>query len=191
MNQPIEDYNDNLFKQEMIDGKIYLMAPPRREHREVQFNLAFIFNDYFKRKKKRCRAIFEDRLNVNERNYFEPDLKILCRENGKTDDIPVIVIEILSKSTHKRDLGVKMKKYAEIGIKEYWIVAWELSLITVYLLNDEQKYEFYDSYAFFLPKDILKEHLNEEEIKAIVKEFSTVTFPDLTVQLADVFDIFE
>ena len=186
MNESIENYSYNSLKEEKIDGKIYLMAPLCREHRETQGNLYYIFNNYFKQSQKKCRAIFEDRLDFINGDYVEPDIKVLCHQNNNSD-IPVIVIEVLSKSTQERDLGVKMKKYAELGIKEYWIVTWELNSIAIYLLSDEKRYEFYKSYALF----VLKDRLSEYEQKEAVKEFSPVSFPELIIQLEDVFDMFE
>ena len=188
MNEQILSYSDKYYKEEKIDGKIYRMAAPCDEHIDVQSNLLTIFNNYFKQNKKNCRARHDSRLDINEDNYLEPDLKILCRENNN-GEIPVIVIEILSKSTRKRDLGVKMKKYAELGIKEYWIVTWELSSIVIYLLNDNKQYDFYKSYAYYSSEDELK-RLDEDELKEAVTEFSPVLFPDIIIRLEDVFDIF-
>jgi len=191
MNEPIQDYFiERKRKKEMIDGKIYLMASPCIEHRDVQGNLNTIFNNYFKQNKKRCRAIIDHQIYINEKNYVEPDVKVLCRENNKNDDIPVIVIEVLSKSTSDMDRIIKMKKYAELGIKEYWIITWEMSLIEIYLLNENKEYEHYKTYAYYSSEQELR-RLDEDELKEVVNEFSPVSFPELTVKLEDVFDIFE
>jgi len=111
------------------------MAPPCRQHREVQYNLTSIFNNYFRQNKKRCISIFEDQLDIDEDGYVLPDVKIYCYNNSK--NIPLMVIEVLSPATRERDLGVKMEKYAKLGIKEYWIVTWETLSIDVYLLSDD------------------------------------------------------
>ena len=191
MNEQAQNYSDRKIKKEKIDGQIYLMATPCREHRDVQYNISNAFNSYFKKNKRRCRAIFDHELYIDESNMLEPDIKILCRES-RNDDIPVIVIEVLSKSTQGRDLGVKMKKYAELGIKEYWIVTWELSTIVIYLLNEDrqnQQYDLYKSYAYYSSESELA-RLDEYELKDAVKEFSPALFPELVIQLEDVFDIF-
>jgi Uma2 family endonuclease len=189
MNEQIENYSDQKLKKEMINGKIYLMASPCGEHRDVQGNLLTIFNDYFKKNKRRCRARIDHELYIDERNTLEPDIKILCRET-RNDDIPVIVIEILSKSTSDRDFGIKMEKYAEIGIKEYWLISWEMATVTIYLLNDDKRYKHYKSYAYITDEKELK-RLDDKELSEIVKKFSPVSFQNLTIQLEDVFYIFE
>ena len=177
--------NGEKYKIEKIDGKIYKMAPPRDEHVNVQANLIYLFTDYFKQNKKPCRAMQGAGLEIDGDNSFEPDLQIKCREKDN-GEIPVIVVEVLSKSTKKRDLGVKMKKYEKLGIREYWIIEWETSSITVYLLDEDGKYELHDVYSVFTEKDKLEEDI----VKEIVTAFSPVSFPELAVKLEDVFDIY-
>ena len=179
----MQDYaNYEKIKEEKIDGKIYLMAAPCNEHRDVQANMLSIFNDYFKKNKKRCVSRFDADLYIDENNYFEPDIMVFCYNTNK--DIPLIVVEVLSKSTRDLDLGKKMKKYAEIGIKEYWIVTWELFTLDIYLLGDDQKYEHYKSYAYVKSEKFTRRH--DEKIE-VVKEFSPVSMPEVTVKLEDVF----
>jgi len=184
MNNLNNEYNDEIFKEEKIDGKIYLMATPCNEHREVQFNIANIFNTYFRQNNKRCLSIFDAKLDMNKNNYFEPDVMVFCYETSKK--IPLIIIEVLSKSTRNIDLGAKMKKYAKLGIKEYWIITWESMSIDIYILTDEKKYAFYKSYAYFAIED-LNHSLSENEKKEVVTEFSPVTIPELKILLEDVF----
>ena len=186
MSEPIKNYSDNYLREEKIDGKIYYMAPPCREHREVQYNITSIFNNYFKQNKKRCISIFEDQLYIDYGGYVIPDIKVYCYDNSK--HIPLIVIEVLSNSTRERDLGVKMEKYAKLGIKEYWIVTWETLSIDIYLLseeNNDSRYKFYKSYAYFA-LDKPNGRSDETETEA-VKEFSPISVPELTVRLEDVF----
>jgi Uma2 family endonuclease len=189
MNEVVEKINDR-HKTEIIDGKIYLMASASGEHINIQDNLNNIFNNYFRQNKRRCRAMNEHEIYINKSNRLKPDVKVLCREKDPNTDIPVIVIEVLSKTTQDRDLGIKMKKYAELGIKEYWIISWELSSIAVYLLSEEKeekRYEHYKSYALVLPEDEIEDKAAGQEF---ADEFSPLSFPELHIKLADVFDIF-
>ena len=190
MNVQKQDFvGDRKIKKEKIDGQIYLMASPSDEHINVQDNLNTIFNNYFKQNKRRCRAMNDAQLYIDEDNFYEPDVKVLCRET-RSDDIPVIAIEVLSKSTRNRDLGLKMKKYAELGIKEYWVVDWKYFSIDVYLLNDSKIYENRKTYVYYLPDEGEFKRLDEEELKEVVSEFSPISFPELVIKLEDVFDIF-
>ncbi|MCL2095276.1 MAG: Uma2 family endonuclease [Oscillospiraceae bacterium] len=183
------NYPDSKFKEEKIDGKIYRMATPCGEHMDIQNNLGYIFTDYFRRHKKPCRSRQDSRINIDEKNYLVPDIQILCRENSN-GEVPVIVIEVLSKSTRKRDYGDKMRKYEKLGIKEYWIIIWEIASLDIFLLNEDKKYEIYNSYALYTEEELKKDtELSDEEKKYIAREFSPVSFPEMIVKLEDVFDI--
>jgi Uma2 family endonuclease len=178
-------------KEEMIDGKIYLMAPPSRWHRRVQGNILYIFTDYFKQNKKKCEAIFETRINTDNKNFFEPDIMVFCYENDREDkeEAPIIVIEVLSKSTRDKDLGIKMKKYAQIGIKEYWIIDYKNLSVDIYFLSVDGKYEQYKSYAYFTAEDFYKngDLMEQTEETEIITEFSPVSVPELNIKLEDLF----
>ena len=185
--EQIFNYSDNIIE-EKINGKIYLMARPNRNHLRVQKNITTIFENYFKKNGKRCEAIIEDELYIDPNNYLVPDVEILCHD--KKDDIPVIVIEVLSKSTREKDLTVKMKKYAEIGVKEYWIVDYVSRSIDIYILSDksEKFYEAVKSYSYFSVEDFSKiKEAREKQEKEIAKEFSPVYFPEIIIPVEDVF----
>jgi Uma2 family endonuclease len=56
-----------------------------------------------------------------------PDLSIYLSSPPEVDDVwsvwvPAIVIEIVSKSSIKRDYEVKPSEYLEFGVDEYWII---------------------------------------------------------------------
>ena len=188
MSEPVRSFIiENKRMVEMIDGKVYLMARPCNEHMDVQYNMTKIFNEYFKQNKRRCRAFFESQLYVDEKNYYVPDVKIICREK-RNDDIPVIVIEVLSKSNPEHDTVLKMGKYATLGIKEYWIITWELAKIEIYLLDDDKIYRKIVTYTYFTEDELKR--LDENELKGVVRKFSSISFPELIIKLEDVFDIF-
>ena len=75
-------------------------------------------------------------LNKDEKDYFEPDISVIC-DPDKVDDkgchgAPDLVVEILSPSTKDRDLGVKLFKYRMAGVKEYWVINPILMITTIY-----------------------------------------------------------
>jgi len=179
---------DNIFIEEKINGKIYLMSRPSDDHIDVQGNLLVAFNNHFRKKKKKCIARSEAQLWINNDNWMVPDLMVFCYNTNK--NIPMIVVEILSKWTRKRDLGDKMKKYAEFGIKEYWIVDCKNFTIDIYLLTDNGVYDKYISYIYYAPEDfchIPEIRAKQEAETEIIKEFSPVSFPEMTILLEDIF----
>jgi len=169
-------------KEEKIDGKIYLMAPPSRRHMRFMRNITIMFSNYFSSKNRKCEVLPEVRLDLENGDYVEPDIQVFCYENDREDkeDVPLIVIEVLSKSSRKRDLGVKKEKYAFLGIREYWIIEQEVSVLDVYVLeNGRYKLEITCGID-----NILEE---ETEEKDLVPEFISAIFPDLTVKAEEVF----
>jgi Uma2 family endonuclease len=184
------NYIDDPFIEEMIDGKIYLMARPGNKHMLIQSYLNRIFNNYFERKKKKCKAVYEMQLYINDRNYFQPDLMIYCKNNNekKNKKIPLIVIEVLSDSTWKIDITAKMKKYAELEIEEYWIIDPRNQRLNIYKLDGE-RYDLYESYYHpFADGFSVVPKIREKEESEIIREFSPAFFPDMTILLADVFN---
>ena len=82
------------------------------------------------------------------RNDYEPDICFFSKEKAAsfTDDqmifpAPDFVVEILSKSTAKKDKGIKHQDYAAHGIREYWIIDPNRKSIDQYILiGDETEY---------------------------------------------------
>lgn len=64
---------------ELIDGQIYLMAPPGRTHQRIVTELTTRINGHIKNNRGTCEvnvapfAVFLDSLNGENRNYVEPD----------------------------------------------------------------------------------------------------------------------
>lgn len=45
---------------------------------------------------------------------------------------PDFVVEVLSKSTKKKDMFIKLNKYMNAGVREYWMVDFDKMKILVY-----------------------------------------------------------
>jgi Uma2 family endonuclease len=67
------------------------------------------------------------RVQVDERRYFYADMTVACSEQDeKTLKNPVLVIEVLSPSTEKRDRGAKFKAYKRLpSLQEYVLIGSE------------------------------------------------------------------
>ena len=124
---------------ELIDGKIYYMAPPNTRHQRLVSDLHYQIKDFIKRNDGECEvfpAPFAVFLNENDKNYVEPDISVICDKNKITDKgcngAPDWAIEIVSPSSKRMDYLIKLFKYRNAGVKEYWIVDSEKDRITVY-----------------------------------------------------------
>ena len=149
---------------ELIDGKMYMMAPPKTIHQRISGALHSAIYQYIKTKKGLCEvfaAPFAVFLNKDNKNYVEPDISVIC-DKDKIDDrgcngAPDWIIEITSPSDPHRDYGIKLFKYRTAGVREYWIVNPLTQIVTVYDLENEigtNQYTFNDSIPVCIYDDL-------------------------------------
>lgn len=129
---------------ELIDGKIYDMAPPNLRHQELLFALARKIADHIDSKNGKCKVIlapFAVFLTNDNQTYVEPDISVIC-DKSKLDDhgcngAPDFIIEVVSPSSRRMDYTIKHGKYAEAGVREYWIVDPAKKRTTVYRYEED------------------------------------------------------
>jgi len=136
---------------ELIDGKIYYMAPPNTKHQRLVGNLFNTISNYIQSNKGVCEpfiAPFAVFLNENDKNYVEPDICVICDKNKLTDKgcngAPDWIIEIVSTGSRRMDYYIKLFKYRTAGVREYWIVDPIKEQIMVYRFEKEtmEQYSF-------------------------------------------------
>lgn len=131
---------------ELIDGRIYDMAPPNTMHQHLVMNLSAIIHSYIKAKNGSCtvyQAPFAVFLNKDNLNYVEPDISVIC-DKDKLDEkgcqgAPNWVIEIVSPSSQQMDYGIKLFKYRTAGVREYWVVNPKTHIVNVFDFEHEKK----------------------------------------------------
>lgn len=139
---------------ELIDGRIYYMAPPTRRHQQIVGIIYRKIADYIDSHGGSCQpyiAPFAVFLNEDDKNYVEPDISVIC-DPGKLDDkgcngAPDWIVEIVSPGSRRMDYFTKLFKYRTAGVREYWLVDPEKNRITVYNFEteDTNEYSFSDS----------------------------------------------
>ena len=114
---------------ELVDGQIYLLAPPKPGHERLIFRMSRVLDNHIEEKKLPCEVLtsnvgvflFED-----DQTYVLPDLKVICDKSRMEDDgyhgAPEFVAEVLSDSTEAYDKVEKLAMYKRAGVKEYWIL---------------------------------------------------------------------
>lgn len=141
---------------ELIDGDMYMMSPPGMIHQKLVGELYFQIKSYINSNHGECEifpAPFAVFLNADSHTYVEPDLSIIC-DKDKLDDrgcngAPDWVIEIVSPSSQRMDQLIKLIKYREAGVREYWIVNPEKETVLTYFFEGEE-----DSIQFDFTEDI-------------------------------------
>lgn len=134
---------------ELIDGQIYMMAPPNRKHQTIARELFSSINSYIKSKGGSCEPFFAPFavfLNKDDTNYVEPDISIICDKSKLTDKgcsgAPDWIIEIVSPGSRRMDYFTKLFKYRTSGVREYWIVDPDRKRITVYDFESEDTRDY-------------------------------------------------
>lgn len=129
---------------ELIDGKLYDMAPPSFLHQKLVSELHHTLMKYIKANQGQCEAIpapFAVNLNADDENWVEPDISVICNRNILSDrgceGAPDFIIEVVSPASRTRDYQTKMVMYANAGVREYWIVDPIKKATTVYYFQED------------------------------------------------------
>ena len=65
-------------------------------------------------------------LDEDNKTVVQPDVMIVCDRsrfrNGRIFGAPDFLVEVLSPSTRQKDMVLKLYKYQNAGVREYWIV---------------------------------------------------------------------
>ena len=178
---------------EIIEGIKFMAPSPGFGHVNVTVNLVTIINGYTRINK--LGMAFADHFDVHfpDGNLFQPDFIFVSAEKAKSffenenmtlHGVPDMVAEIFSRSTMKRDIGIKKDVYERNGVREYWIInPWSKS-IEVYLLRDGKYYldDVYHNYS----DDELTEMTDEE--RAEVKfEVPVAVLDGFKVKIKNIF----
>jgi len=149
---------------ELINGQMYMMAPPNTKHQRLISHLTITIGNYIHSHNGYCEvfpAPFAVFLNNDDRNYVEPDISVIC-DNQKIDEkgcngAPDWVIEVTSPSNPQHDYGIKLFKYRTAGVREYWIVNPQKKTVMVYDFENEtnsNQYSFDDDIPVCIYDDL-------------------------------------
>jgi len=130
-------------KAEFINGETIIHSPAKKRHWSASGLLSRLLSTYTDIRKLGKVGV-EKVMIALTRNDYEPDLVYFSREKAEqfTDDqvlfpAPDLAIEILSKSTAKRDKTIKKEDYAYHGVREYWIIDTDKQKVYQYILPED------------------------------------------------------
>lgn len=134
---------------ELIEGVPYQQAPPTVKHQEISGELFYQFYNYLK--EKPCK-VFAAPFGVylpdskKKNNFIVPDITIVCEKivGDKFRGVPSLVIEIISPSNDQPEFMKKFKLYQTLSIKEYWVIYPDHNIVSIFRLNQNNKYELAD-----------------------------------------------
>jgi Uma2 family endonuclease len=126
-------------KHELIDGEIVAMAGATREHNLIGTNTTIALGTQLRGKS--CELYANDmRVRMKKGRYSYPDVVVVCGEPQFADDEydvllnPVVVVEVLSKSTRFRDKTEKLATFQKMdSIKEVLLIEQDILRIEHYI----------------------------------------------------------
>ena len=144
---------------ELIDGVLYDMASPTETHQIVVEEIFVQLHNALSLKKGtgRCRphvAPLDVRFENDDRTVVQPDVMIVCKKDKPEetasdpkwhgiDGAPDFIAEVVSPSTRRMDISIKNGKYAQAGVREYWVVDPGTRTIMVFKYEEKDEVQLY------------------------------------------------
>ncbi len=169
-------------KHEYIDGNVYAMAGASLNHERICSNLLRKLGNHLE--DSRCEVVGSD-LKVNVRTkFFYPDVMVICNDEKGDEystDSPIIIVEVLSKSTRQKDKLTKRHAYQSLSsLKEYVLIEQNCVEIEIsrrsqnwfpeyYFLGDEVYFEALD---FKLAVEEIYRRVDNEDMQDFLKKDS-------------------
>ena len=139
-------------RMELIDGVFYDMGAPSMTHQAIIGELFLLFRECADQHAPHCDVYLSPvdvRLDRDNYTMVQPDLLVICREYDsdaiRYEGAPDLTVEILSPSSRSKDMILKLYKYKNAGVREYWVVDPKNRTVIVHRLQEEDyKPEIYD-----------------------------------------------
>lgn len=167
----VAEVHSNL-KHEFIDGEMFAMAGASANHGRISGNIFRKVGNHLENTS--CEPFMSDmKVKTSTGRYRYPDVLVVCDNDFIDNDFvtktPVILVEVLSRTTRKIDEKDKLLEYINIPtLKEYVIIEQDVVDVTVYRKSDDWRstHYFLDEAIYFESIDIT---LSVEDIYHRVK----------------------
>lgn len=167
-------------KHEYLEGKVYAMAGASRNHERIAGNVFGEIRNWLKNSP--CEPFASDMKVKAGSNFFYPDVMVVCEETNPHEyytQSPVIIIEVLSKSTRKTDETTKRVAYFNIAtLQEYVLIEQDIVDVEIcrrnkgwmsehFFLGDELCFE---SIGLTLTVEEIYARVENEDVKTYLEE---------------------
>ncbi len=168
----LQDLPEDGKRYELLEGELVVSPAPTRKHQKVAWRVVtFLDRAEIAGFGVGYAAPFE--VYFDEYDSAQPDVLFVRKDRldiikeDRIEGAPDLVIEILSPSTRRRDLRVKLQLYARFGVPFYWIMDTETITVQPYELTEHG----YAAQPLLHGDDILTSPL----------------FPGITIRVGDLF----
>lgn len=161
-------------KREYIDGQVYAMAGAGYNHNCIAANMLRKFGNHLEGTP--CATFMADIKVKLGKDYVYPDVLVDCSKM-RGDDVfssaPVIIVEVLSRSTRKTDTTTKLIRYINLpSLQEYVLIEPDIVSVQVlrrsknwlpdyFFLDDEVTFE---SIGLTLPVEDIYDRVDNPDI---------------------------
>lgn len=167
-------------KHQLIDGEIYAMAGASENHNLLALNIASELKNQLKG--TRCRTFMADMKVKVADDFFYPDVMVVCGEDNENDyykTAPVIIVEVLSKTTRRFDQTEKRLRCQAIPtLEEYVLIEQDKGEIQVFRRSDHwQSFYYYlgdqitfHSLGISVSVEALYDQVSNEDVLAFLQQ---------------------
>lgn len=139
-----EEYPDDGKPYELEDGELLAISTPSIRHQQIVRLMGSLVEPEVERLGGQvfCPGVG---VMVSEGVVQVPDVAVLIRALDQSNHeiglqvAPDLVIEVLSRTTARRDRTIKAERYAAFGVRELWLVSPEAETIEVFALRDGRR----------------------------------------------------
>lgn len=131
---------------QLIDNTILMSPSPNIQHQDLAAQIYDVLKIFIIECKNGKLYFAPLDVYFDDENIFQPDILFISNENksiiqdGKIKGAPDLIVEILSPSSEKLDLGKKKTIYEKFGVKEYWTIQPKDNSTQVFVLTKDNKY---------------------------------------------------
>ncbi len=133
----VSDYKQWKGEWELFDGMPYAMSPsPGVSHQTTASRFTTLLTNEVDKKTLKCPnclVLMETDWYVSEDTVVRPDVMLIC---GKTEEkiskTPMLIVEVVSDSSTKRDEQMKFDLYQKRGVSYYFLAYPEKRTIKVF-----------------------------------------------------------
>ncbi len=132
---------------ELIDGELIVSPAPITDHQDLSLDVTLLIAPHVRT--RRLGRVFVAPYDVRLTPYdtVQPDVVFVAGARvgiitpKRIEGAPDLVVEITSPDSRVRDRIRKFRLYEAAGVREYWYVDAQERTLTIYVLDEDGRYE--------------------------------------------------
>lgn len=146
-------------KHEYVDGDVYAMAGASKNHENISGNIFRKFGNHLE--DSTCVTYHTDiKVRTSAGNYRYPDCMVVCDETNEEEyysESPIILVEVISRSSRKTDEQTKRLEYINIpSLEEFVLIEQDYVDVAVFRKSEgwQPTHYFLGDHAMFKSIDL-------------------------------------